>query len=157
MRWYLIIREVRVIEGLKGASLADGDGFGLVLESDVGRVLEEGEGPLFAAAEEDGLLPVLDGAVGVVVEDAGDALREGLAALVDVDGGAAGAVDGFNFSLKFLKSEAKQNRQKWLDSCNSPNSKAIFSDIIHCMLKFMHFHWFQKVTWLRSKCRQSTG
>ena len=108
--WYLVIREVRVIEGLKGAALADGDGLGLVLESDVGRVLKEGEGPLFAAAEEDRLLPVLDGAVGVVVEDAGDALREGLAALVDVDGGAAGAVDGLSFSLKFLKSEAKQNR-----------------------------------------------
>ena len=103
MRRYLVIREVRVIEGLKGAALADGDGLSLVLEPDVGRVLEEGEGPLFAAAEEDGLLPVLDGAVGVVVEDAGDALREGLAALVDVDGGSAGAVHGLGLSLKFLE------------------------------------------------------
>ena len=38
----------------------------------------------------------------VVVQDASHALREGLAALVDVDGSAAGAVDGLSVGLQLL-------------------------------------------------------
>jgi hypothetical protein len=41
---------------------------------DVERVLEDGEGPLLATAQEDGFLPVLNRAVWVVIEDAGHAL-----------------------------------------------------------------------------------
>ena len=99
---YLIIAKVWVIKSFQGASLANGDGLGLILEPDVQRILQKREWSLLAFLQEDGLLPVLNWAVGVVVEDAGHVVGEWDATLVDVDGGSAGAIHSLSFGFQFL-------------------------------------------------------